>query len=276
MSDITYDVLTGVLVSAVVAFLALLLRIPSLLMILFGRRRVKLRFFGIAGPDAKQLVYMSTVFVQRFGASNYTMEPRSFFGPAIPTYEFQVVQILHELWREPTLENLPKLLRPTFRHLSWRLQPVQLDIRSSPQRASDVKLGGSIVTVGGQHYNVATKLFFDTLRPRMTLSDDGWSVVFLDEEEPPNIQAPELPKFEDYGIVQRLFHIPSNTTAFVVAGLGTTGTTGAANYLANNWHDLSKRFGNEPFALCLGFQNLQKNPNSFLEPVVIQSSSGKQ
>jgi hypothetical protein len=269
MSDITHDVLISVLTSVILAFLVLLLRIPSLLMMLFGRRRRKLRFFGIVGPNAKQVVYLSTLFVRRFGSSNYTMEPRSFSGPAIPSYEFAVLEILHELWREPTLENLPKLLRPTFRRLSWRLQPVQLDLRSSPQHAAEVELGGSIVAVGGQHYNVATKLFLDTLRPHMTISDNGLGVVVLAPTGPENVKPADGTRFDDYGIVQRLLHPPTNTTALVVAGLGTTGTTGAAHYLANNWRELSKRFGGKSFAVCLGFQNVQNNPNSFLDPVVI-------
>jgi hypothetical protein len=271
MPDIGYDVLVNILATVTVAFLVLLLRIPSLLMMLVGRRRRKLRFFGIVGPDARQRVYLSTLFVRRFGASNYTMEPRSFSGPAVPSYEFAALEILHELWREPTLENLPKLLRPTLRRLSWRLQPVQLDSRSSPRKAAEVEFGGSIVAVGGQHYNVATKLFLDTLQPYVTISDDGESILLIASEDSiiGNTSDEAKLELEDYGILQRLFHPPTNTTALIVAGLGTTGTTGAAYYLANNWHDLSKRFGREPFAVCLGFKNVRSNPNSFLEPVVI-------
>jgi hypothetical protein len=183
MPNISYDVLSNILAAVILAFLVLLLRIPSLLMMLIGRRRRKLRFFGIVGSDANQRVYLSTLFVRRFGASNYTMEPRSFSGPAVPSYEFAALGILHELWREPTLENLPKLLRPSLRRLSWRLQPVQLDSRSSPRQAAEVEFGGSIVAVGGQHYNVATKLFLDTLRPYVTISDDGESIVLLASEE---------------------------------------------------------------------------------------------
>jgi hypothetical protein len=269
MPNISYDVLSNILAAVILAFLVLLLRIPSLLMMLIGRRRRKLRFFGIVGSDANQRVYLSTLFVRRFGASNYTMEPRSFSGPAVPSYEFAALGILHELWREPTLENLPKLLRPSLRRLSWRLQPVQLDSRSSPRQAAEVEFGGSIVAVGGQHYNVATKLFLDTLRPYVTISDDGESIVLLASEESIIGDTSDETEFEDYGILQRLFHRPTNTTALIVAGLGTTGTTGAAHYLANNWRDLSKRFGREPFAVCLGFKNVRSNPNSFLEPVVI-------
>jgi hypothetical protein len=103
----------------------------------------------------------------------------------------------------------------------------------------------------------------------MTISADGLSVSLLDLEGAPDAKPLNETAFEDYGIVQRLFHAPTNTTAFVVAGIGTTGTTGATHYLANNWRTLSKRFGQEPFAVCLGFQNVQSNPNSFLEPVVI-------
>jgi hypothetical protein len=264
MSNISNDVLSNILATVIVAFLVLLLRIPSLLMMLFGRRRRKLRFFGIVGPHAKQTVYLSTLFVRAFGASNYTMEPRSFFGPAVPSYEFATLEALHQLWREPTLENLPKLLRPTLGRLSWRLQPVQLDSRSSPRSAAEVEFGGSIVAVGGQHYNVVTKLFLDTLRPYLTISDDGGSIVLLASEKSivGNTSDKAALEFEDYGILQRLFHPPTNTTALIVAGLGTTGTTGAAFYLVKNWHYLSKRFAQEPFAVCLGFKNVRSNPNS--------------
>jgi hypothetical protein len=222
MSRISHDVLSNILATVILAFLVLLLRIPSLLMILLGRRRKKLRFFGIVGPEARQIVYLSTVFVRAFGSGNYTLEPRSFSGPAIPGYEFTVLEILHELWREPTLENLPGFLRPTFRRLSWRLQPVRLAPRSSPTQPADVEFGGSIITVGGQHYNVATKLVLDTLRPHMTISADGLSVSLLDSEGAPDAKPLDETRFEDYGIVQRLFHPSTNTTAFVVAGLGTT------------------------------------------------------
>ena len=271
MSDISNDVLSNILATVIIAFLVLLLRIPSLLMMLFGRRRRKLSFFDIVGPHAKQTVYLSTLFVRAFGASNYTMEPRSFSGPAVPGYEFATLEALHQLWREPTLENLPKLLRPTLGRLSWRLQPVQLDTRSSPRNAAEVEFGGSIVAVGGQHYNVVTKLFLDTLRPYLTISDDGGSIVLLTSEESVvgNTSDKGVLEFEDYGILQRLFHPPTNTTALIVAGIGTTGTTGAAFYLLKNWHDLSKRFAQEPFAVCLGFKNVRSNPNSFLEPVVV-------
>jgi hypothetical protein len=276
VSNISRDVLANILATVILALLVFILRIPSLLMMLFGRRRGKLRFFGVVGPNPKQVIYLSTLFVIRFGSCNYTGEPRSFAGPAIPNYELAAIEMLHELWQESTLENLPKLLQPTFRRLSWRLQPVQLEVRSSPARATEVDFGGAIVSVGGQHYNVATKLFLDTLRPYMTISGDGQWVLLPRSDGSTEANLSRGTEFEDFGIVQRLLHPPTDTTVMVVAGIGTTGTIGAVHYLTKNWRELSKTFGREPFAVCLGFQEVQSNPNSFLESVVIHRTPDRQ
>jgi len=275
VSNISRDVLANILATVTLALLVLFLRIPSLLMMLFGRQRRKLGFFGVVGPDPTQTVYLSTLFVRRFGSCNYVGEPRSFAGPAIPNYELAAIEMLHELWREPALENIPKRLRPTFKRLSWRLQPVQLEVRSSPGRATEVDFSGAMVSVGGQHYNVATKLFLDTLRPQMTIGGDGRWVMLLRSDGSTAANLSSGTEFEDFGIVQRLSHPSTNTTVLVVAGTGTTGTTGSVHYLTKNWRELSKRFGSEPFAVCLGFEKIQSNPNSFLEPVVVHRTPGR-
>lgn len=60
----------------------------------------------------------------------------------------------------------------------------------------------------------------------------------------------------DYGIIIRLDNKHEhdqvrNCVYFVCAGLGSTGTSGACFYLANNWKKLFKEFGRNEFGLLL-------------------------
>lgn len=55
----------------------------------------------------------------------------------------------------------------------------------------------------------------------------------------------------DAGIIQKTFDKESENPVFILAGLGTTGTSAAGLILRNNFIKLGKLFGNDPFCVFL-------------------------
>lgn len=260
------EVLIGTLVGFVLWLLPLLLRI----ILTSSSRRQLIKFFGVTREHQIPIVYFSTVFVTRFGSKDFKGEPRSFFWPAIPDAELRVIQPLSRIFESSTLNNLPAWIRVWLSNsVHWSFSQIQPELLSSPENTRDVRQGGCIITVGSQYYNSAGTLFAETLSPLLQMdASSGISVVH-------GANAGEEFHFEtngDIAIVEKLYDRATDTTGFILAGMGIIGTIGAVHYLFTNWHELYQRFDDQPFAICLRFANTNNDPNTHLRPTELFSS----
>ena len=79
---------------------------------------------------------------------------------------------------------------------------------------------------------------------------------------------------DDLAIVEKLYDGSTESTIFIAAGLGVVGTMGATQYIADNWETLQRDFSNQPFAICLRFQNVANDPQAFRRPIELSRFQG--
>jgi hypothetical protein len=61
---------------------------------------------------------------------------------------------------------------------------------------------------------------------------------------------------KDYGVIIKITDEITDSVQICVAGLGESGTTGAAYFLANRWSELVKEFGKADFGCVIEVSNL--------------------
>ena len=215
------------------------------------------------------IVYLSTVFVQRGGSLDFRGMPRTFFGPAIPVAELSVINPIISLFTNPFLDSLPTNFRVWLgEKVHWSFQKITPIISSSPQERNQVEQG-NIITVGSQYYNSAADLLTETCNPILKMEPMGQGMVIRVTRGPREEDTfrQREGQVDDLAIVEKAWDRVNNRCVFFAAGLGVVGTTGAVHFIINNWQNLNKDFSSKPFALCLRFQNILTDPDSYKKPI---------
>lgn len=264
-SNVIAQVFAVILIAMVGWLLSLILRLPFV----YRRRRELFAFFGLTKDKPRFLVYFSTVFVTRGGSADFRGNPRSFQGPAIPAIELTTVQPVSQLFISPFLLGLPASIRRWLgNRVHWTFRQVLPEFSPSPPDRNQVE-PTNMLTVGSQYYNAAGDLYSDTGDPFLKMQQVGAGMLIRVRKGPRNgdvfRQRPNHP--DDLAIVERLFDEAHKTSIFIAAGVDVVGTLGAVHYLADNWEQLHKDFGTEPFAVCLRFQDVSIDPNAYKKPL---------
>jgi hypothetical protein len=209
------------------------------------------------------------VNVKRWGSVGPGGVSASFFRAAVPSYETEALVPFVVLWDSGRLDRLPSGLRERLQKW-WIIRNVQPKILPSPDSARSLVHGGSIVSVGSRAYNSCTAYLHDEIGTDLTI-DDGLAVLRATPErlEWRYAGPPATDDETDFAIVERRSVPQTNTTYFVVAGLTTTGTTGAVAFLAKFWKDLYRVYGVRDFAICLKFNDISNDPIAHLKPDVV-------
>ncbi|MDY6331049.1 MAG: hypothetical protein SPL52_06055 [Fibrobacter sp.] len=61
---------------------------------------------------------------------------------------------------------------------------------------------------------------------------------------------------KDYGVIVKITDEITDSVQICIAGLGESGTTGAAYFFANRWKELEKKFGKADFGCVIEVSNL--------------------
>ena len=270
MSAFWIGVYQNVIANLVIASVAWLALVAALISLNVLRRRAQFRFFGLTKVAPRLTCYTSTVNVKQWGSVGPGGVVASFFGPAVPSYETDALVPFVVLWGSGRLNRLPSGLRERLQKW-WIIRNVQPEILPSPESARTLVHGGSIVSVGSRTYNSCTAYLHDVLDTELT-TGDGLAVL---RATPKRLfewryAGPQGADDEtDFAIVERRSVPQTNTTYFVVAGLTTTGTTGAVAFLAKFWKDLYRVYGVRDFAICLKFNDISNDPIAHLKPDVV-------
>jgi len=268
MSTFWIGVYQNVIASLVIAAAAWLALVAALISLNVLRRRAQFRFFGLTKVAHRLRCYTSTVNVKQWGSAG-PGGVASFFGPAVPSYEINALVPFVVLWDSGSLDRLPSGLRERLQKW-WIIRNVQPEILQSPESARTLVHGGSIVSVGSRTYNSCTAYLHDVLDTELTTSD-GLAVLRANPKRLEWRHAGHRGADDeiDFAIVERRSVPQTNTTYFVVAGLTTTGTTGAVAFLAKFWKDLYRVYGVSDFAICLKFNDISNDPIAHLKPDVV-------
>lgn len=264
-SNIIVEILATIVIAVIGWLLSIILRLPFV----YRQRRDLFEFFGINKDNQRFLVYLSTLFVTLGGSADFRGNRRSFQGPAIPAIELTTVQPISQLFVSPFLLSLPASIRRWLGgKVHWTFQQLLPEFSFSPPDRSQVE-ATNMLTVGSQYYNSAGDLYTETGDPYLRMEQVGAGMVIRvrkgSREGDVFRQRPNQP--DDLAILERLFDEAHKTSVFIAAGLGVVGTLGAVHYLVDNWQQLHKDFGTEPFAVCLRFQDVGVDPNAYKKPV---------
>lgn len=193
------------------------------------RRRRLLRFFGILS-SRRIVVYLSHLQIVAGGALDIMGIPRSYEGTAVAFGEMAVGSQFRDLFNYfvPSLSENPGFLSQLL------ISDVQVQVLASPLNQQQVERATSFITLGSPFYSAAS-----------AFAETSGSQAKFDLAAPTIIVAGIAPvAHTDYGFVERI--IDSNRrSVFYAAGLPELGTIGAANYLAEQWSQLSKKYGND-------------------------------
>lgn len=264
-SNIIEQIFAAILIAMAGWLLSLVLRLPFV----YRQRRELLAFFGLTRDNPTFLVYLSTLFVTPGGSADFRGNRRSFQGPAIAAIELSTVQPVSQLFISPFLLGLPASIRRWLGNsVHWTFRQVLPEFSPSPADRNQVE-PTNMLTVGSQYYNAAGDLYADTGDPFLKMEQVGTGMLIRVRKGPRNGDAfQQRPNHaDDLAIVERLFDEAHKTSIFIAAGIGVVGTLGGVHYLADNWQQLHKDFGTEPFAVCLRFQDVSIDPNAYKKPV---------
>jgi hypothetical protein len=264
-SNIVVEILAAIAVAVIGWLLSIILRWPFF----YRQRRSLFEFFGVSKGDQRFLVYLSTLFVRRGGSADFRGNLRSFQGPAIPAAELTTVQPVSQLFISPFLLSLPTPIRNWLGNkVHWTFQQLLPEFSFSPPDRGQVE-PTNMLTVGSQYYNSAGDLYTEIADPylRMEQVDRGMIIRVKKGPREGDVFHQRPNESDDLAILERLFDEAHETSVFIAAGLGVVGTLGAVHYLVDNWQQLHKDFGAEPFAVCLRFQGVADDPYAYKKPV---------
>lgn len=269
MPTISLDVLANILTAIIIGIAGWLLSTILRLPFIYRRRRKLFEFFGVTKDRPQIRVYLSTVFVIRGGSIDFRGTPRTFAGPAVPAAELSTIEPISQLFIDSSLDALPSAFRKWLGDkVHWSFRPITPVFSSSPNNRKEVAQG-NIITIGSQYYNSAGEVYTETCNPILKMIPNGQGMIIRVEKGPRtgDVFQPRQGQVDDLAIVERLRDNPTRSNVFIAAGLGVIGTMGAVHFIVNNWAKLANDFGIEPFAICLRFQDVSKDPNAVMKPV---------
>jgi len=120
-----------------------------------------------------------------------------------------------------------------------------ISAKTTPDKTASLKWNGTFITLGSSYSNIKTD-DIKNLPENLWLVDDAGKFTFRDGT------AIQVEQRYDKGLVMKLNNPHTDgQTLIVCEGLGEWGTSGSAWFLASQWRKLSKRFGKNPFLICL-------------------------
>jgi hypothetical protein len=113
------------------------------------------------------------------------------------------------------------------------------------------------VEVVGEDRPSANDVFARTLSPRLRIRKGKHT-------------SEEIPGSHNVAIVEKIVDGEHRTTVFFCVGFRGDCSRGAVEYLARNWRTLHHWYGNQPFAVCLGFPRSENEMESYMAPDILR------
>ncbi|MFD5830734.1 hypothetical protein [Lentzea sp. NPDC060358] len=215
-----------------------------------GQRRFR-RFFGL---DANQQL---AVCLSNTWNAETSARPR---GYSVSLHELRAAEAVTRLFGSASF-RLPDLVRGLVDAIYLGGHRYDFHMTVSPAPADDPKrfaeLGGNLVVVGAAARNGVRGLYLDENLVNLRLgteagADERFVEVLGGADVGRRITSDSL----ELAVVERVHDAARGTTVVFCLGRHGDTTWAATEYLVRNWRGLEKEFGDRPFALCLGFQDL--------------------
>lgn len=235
--------------------------IGAFIFIVFKRRKL-LQFFGLDKQN-KLSILLSTLYIPLNTAVTHSGSIISYQGPVIPEYEHQVIPIFSDLFSLITTgDNLIKTIISKL-----LLGDVLIEYLNTPRNYSSISFH-NFICVGGPAANSVTYYYMTQNHTLLGFNNINAAIEIKKGRSKGRVLAtPSLQ--DDYGILEKIVDKKNNSFVFIAAGCNYGATKAAAYYLAHNWSNLQKEFGNDGFTLCIKVPQYFVDPNGYLHPVII-------
>ncbi|HWO63232.1 MAG TPA: hypothetical protein VNO31_24675 [Umezawaea sp.] len=217
------------------------------------------RFRGFFGLNDNQNL---AVCLSNLWTSETSTRPR---GYAISLHELRASEAITKLFSSASF-RLPDLVRGLVDNIYLGSHRYDFTTTISPASTDNPKdfaeLSGNLIVVGASGRNSIRRIYLDENQVSLRLSDES------PLESPPETGFAEVMTGADVGrhitaeslnlvVVEKVHDTARDITVIFCVGRRGDTTWAASEYLARNWRSLQKEFGDQPFALCLGFRELE-------------------
>jgi hypothetical protein len=230
-----------------------------------------LDFFGVR-ESRRLTVHLSNLWDPRRG------DPQ---GSVLAGHEFRVIRTVAGLFGDAPF-RLPDLVRGLVDSF-FLGQKVDFSVEVSPLSAKEIGFSdlNSLMIVGATPKNSVRRHYFESGLPYLTVvgeakdsPDDIYRQVLS-----PRVRVMKGPQKDgeiigpyNFAIVEKTHDGEHGMAIFMCVGFRGDSSWGATEYLAKNWRELSREYGDKDFALCLGFPMSERRMHSYVEPTVVARS----
>jgi hypothetical protein len=224
-----------------------------------------LDFFGVRN-SRRLTVYLSNLWQQNTGRPT---------GSVLSGHEFRATRTITGLFGDAPF-RLPELVKGLVDAL-FAGDRVDVSIEVSPLLAEEVR-SSSMIVVGGTPKNITRRLYFESDLLCLAIVGEKAeppSDIFKKELEPrvrimtgPR-SGEEIVGDYNFAIIEKVRNKEQGTVAIMCAGFRGDSSWAATEYLARNWRQLARKYGNDGFAICLGFPMSERYMEIYTEPIVV-------
>ena len=229
-----------------------------------------LDFFGVR-ESRTMVVYLSNLWDRSKG------KPKS---AIVSGHEFRVARSAGGLFDNASL-RLPDVVKALV-DTATAGRRVALSVEISPNDREGIVFSNMIV-VGSTTKNTVRQHYFGRGLPWLTLCGEAAEPSPDIHESPikPRVHVTQGPdagcvidQDYNYGIVEKLRDPEHNDcTVFLCAGMRGDSSWAATEYLVRHPRKLAWKYGNKPFALCLGFPQSEEYMETYVEPALVAGYS---
>lgn len=220
------------------------------------------RFRGFFGLRANQQLI---VCLSNLWSTAASTRPR---GYAVSLHELRASETITRLFGSASF-RLPDLVRGLVDAIYLGGHKYDFHSTVSPSVTDDPKhfsgLDSNLIVIGAAARNRVRELYLDENLVSLRISNEKPKAG--PHQLPPEERYVEVLNGPDLGqritsnslelaVVEKVHDSARGTTVIFCLGRRGDTTWAATEYLARNWRFLQKEFGDEPFALCLGFHEL--------------------
>lgn len=241
----------------------------GLLVYLFIRivRSKFLKFFGLE-TNRKLVVYLSNLWKPT------TEKPE---GYVLSEHEFRAAESINSLFGSTPL-RFPELVRGLVDSF-WIGKELDITTTVSPLPTDGITFTNMIV-VGGTPRNNVRRHYLSTGAPYLAIAGEqiGTPANALAPPLTPSVRIRKGHRKDEvitgdynFAIVEKIHDDEHRTVVFMCVGFRGDSSWAATEYLVRHWSELSKKYGDKAFALCLGFPKSEVYMKDYKEPITLAS-----
>lgn len=226
-----------------------------------------LSFFGLQNKR-KLIVYLSNLWQPTSG------DPKSCI---LAGHEFRVTRTINSLFGD-TPFRLPELVRGLVDSF-WIGKELKILVEVSPLVTEKIEFTNMIV-VGATPKNGVRRYYFGAGLPYLAIVGEQAEPLenVFDQVLTSRVKVmkgqrkgEEMPGEYNFAILERICDDEHGTVVFMCTGFRGDSSWAVTEYLARNWRELRKEYGNNDFAVCLGFPKSEEYMDTYVEPTVVAS-----